>query len=80
MYYRLKYSRVGFVRPQNNTVYSMLKHKKARKNPERNKLLKNGRRKYNLDGLSTVVYNLIDIIKYPLFTHILIDVGNPSDD
>jgi hypothetical protein len=80
MYHRLKSSGIGFDRPYKNTHYKMLKHKKRKKNPNRRKLLKTARKRREHDGLSDVKYELYDIIEYPLFTHILINVGDPEYD
>lgn len=79
MFRRLRITKIGFERPVNNTVYHMLRHKRAKRNPERIGLLKKAKGRFKNDGLNTVKYKLIDIIKYKLFTLIKIDVGSKNE-
>ncbi|RNA09692.1 Beta-1-4-N-acetylgalactosaminyltransferase bre-4 [Brachionus plicatilis] len=58
MFYRLRSTHLGFDRPKNNTVYKMLTHEKQKKNPLRVKLLREGKDKYQNDGLNSVNYCL----------------------
>lgn len=53
----------------------MLTHKARKKNEERVRLVHEGLRMFRAEGLNNVKYKLQDIVKYPLFTHILINVG-----
>jgi hypothetical protein len=41
------------------------------------KLLHTAGKRHRWDGLSSARYNLTSAIAYPLFTHLLIDVGLP---
>ncbi|CAF4394646.1 unnamed protein product, partial [Rotaria sordida] len=41
------------------------------------KLLYSAAKRYTWDGVSSARYNLTSAIAYPLFTHLLIDVGVP---
>lgn len=75
MFFRLRLSKLGFDRPKNNTNYTMLTHKKQIKNPERVKILKEGKKNYKNDGLNSIRYNLKAFIKLPLFTYLIIDVN-----
>jgi hypothetical protein len=77
MYYRLKFANILFERPARNTKYTMLKHDGRFLNPDRLNLLNSARDRYKSDGLNSLKYELFGIVKYPLFTHILIDVGAP---
>ncbi|CAF0905588.1 unnamed protein product [Brachionus calyciflorus] len=79
MYNRLQNSGVGFDRPVNNTVYEMLDHKPWQKNTNRVKVLKEGLAKFREEGLNTINYKLKGIIKCPLFTHVLMDIGQEND-
>ncbi|CAF0819101.1 unnamed protein product [Brachionus calyciflorus] len=73
---RLTNLKIGYERPNINIAhYSMLKHEKRVKNPLRGQLLKKARTRLQKDGLNNVNYTLIEIKKYPMFTHIMIDVG-----
>ena len=57
--------------------YKMLKHEKRVKNPQRKQLLKKAKKRFAIDGLNSLNYTLKGIKKYKMFTHILIDVGEP---
>ncbi len=74
MFNRLKKSKLNFKRPSNNTRYTMLKHKARYMNPDRVNIL-NDKRSYKNDGLNSVRFSLTGIVKYLIFTHIMIDVG-----
>lgn len=75
---RLSKIKLGFERPNINIAhYSMLKHSARFKNPKRKKLLKEAPRRYTNDGINSVSYRVTDVLNYKLFTHILIDVGEP---
>ncbi|RNA43210.1 Beta-1-4-N-acetylgalactosaminyltransferase bre-4 [Brachionus plicatilis] len=78
MYYRLDGTRLGFDRPSNNTIYKMLRHTTQKRNMKRFKILKEIKNKQHDDGLNTVNYKLKSIFKYRLFTHLVIDVGQPD--
>ena len=77
MYHRLTHTKIGFDRPDNLTKYTMLSHNLSPRNPERFNLLEKTVQRYKTDGLNNVKYRLNGIIKYPMFTHLLIDVGKP---
>lgn len=71
-------AKIGYERPNINIAhYRMLKHSARFKNPLREKLLRAAKTRHNRDGVNTVEYKLVDLIHYKLFTHILIDVGEP---
>ena len=75
---RLKKSGIWYERPVKHLRYTMTKHKKQAKNPERRKLLmdiKNDKRSYTDEGLNSVEYKLLSWTKYPLHTHLMVDVG-----
>ncbi|XP_075215117.1 beta-1,4-galactosyltransferase 4-like [Lycorma delicatula] len=59
--------------------YTMIKHKKRKPLAwkVKVKLLRTSWRRYRLDGLNTVQYQLLELKDYPLYTRILIDVGHP---
>ena len=67
---------IGYERPNINIAhYSMLKHDKSAANPLRKVLLKKAKTRFQKDGLNNVNYTVKGIVKYRMFTHILIDVG-----
>ena len=75
---RLRKIKLGFERPNINIAhYRMLKHESRFKNPKRSLLLKEAHGRFMEDGLNSVQYNLTNFINYKLFSHILIDVGQP---
>ncbi len=43
----------------------------------RAKLLYSAGKRYTWDGVSSARYNLTSAISYPLFTHLIVDVGTP---
>lgn len=73
---RLSNMHIGFERPNINIAhYSMLKHDKGIANPLRKALLKKADIRFQKDGLNNVNYTLKGVVKYRMFTHIMIDVG-----
>ena len=78
---RLSITQVGFERPNIQIAhYKMLKHSSGQRNPKRRQLLKKARTRYSKDGLNNVKYTLKRIVQHRMFTHLLIDVGNPPDE
>ena len=73
LYYRLVKTQIGFERPLKSTKYVMLKHSSRYVNPNRMSLLNQATSRLTNDGLNSVKYTLYGVIKYPLFTHLLID-------
>ena len=69
-------AKLYYERPNINVAhYKMLDHDRRIKNPERRKLLQKATKRFMSDGLNSVNYKLVRIVKYPLFMHILVDVG-----
>ncbi|RZF41482.1 hypothetical protein LSTR_LSTR000196 [Laodelphax striatellus] len=62
--------------------YTMIKHKKRRPLAwkVKIKLLRTSWRRYRLDGLNTVQYQLLELQDRPLYTKVLIDVGHPPQN
>ena len=52
-------------------------HKPRKRNPNRFRILQDSLQSSELDGLNTATYKLNYIKKYPLFTYMSIDVGDP---
>lgn len=78
---RMQKSGVGYERPSRHLVYTMTRHKPQARNPQRMTLLKeirHNKRNFTKDGLNSVEYTLLDSTKFPLHTHLLIDVGKPK--
>ena len=59
------------------TRYNMLKHAHQKLNPQRLKVLRNAHGRINSDGVNNVIYRLLQTDFYHLYTHFLIDVGDP---
>ncbi|CAF0931090.1 unnamed protein product [Rotaria sordida] len=80
LYYRLKELSIKVIRPPATIArYKMLAHTKRVPSiwNKRAKLLYSAAKRYTWDGVSSARYNLTSAIAYPLFTHLLIDVGVP---
>ncbi|CAF0744901.1 unnamed protein product [Adineta steineri] len=80
LYYRLKEISLKVIRPPSSIArYRMLQHTKRTPSiwNKRAKLLYSAAKRYTWDGVSSARYNLTSAIAYPLFTHILVDVGVP---
>uniref|UniRef100_A0A2M4AT26 Putative glucosylceramide beta-14-galactosyltransferase n=1 Tax=Anopheles triannulatus TaxID=58253 RepID=A0A2M4AT26_9DIPT len=60
--------------PVNIARYTMLNHKKEKANPKRFEKLVNGPKRYDSDGLNSLHYQLINLIKKPLYTWILTEI------
>lgn len=58
----------------NVSRYTMLAHEKEIPNENRMKQLRNGPKRYKMDGINSVTYNLIRYENLPLYTRILVDV------
>lgn len=79
-FFRLKQTRIGFDRPVDNVNYTMLKHNGRWKNPKRVKLLSENRKQFKRDGLYNVKYQLKNVVRYSLDTHIFFDVDKPPQE
>lgn len=80
MFYRLKSAGIKVLRPPYNIGrYKMSKHKKRKPQSisKRAKLLYSSANRMIWDGISSVKYQLLNVTKNKLFTHLLIDVGQP---
>lgn len=60
----------------------MIKHEKRKPLAwkVRVKLLRTSWRRYRLDGLNTVQYNLLNVEEHELYTRLLVDVGHPPQN
>lgn len=75
---RLRALNIGYERPNINIAhYKMLKHTEQVKNPERVQRLKTATSRFLKDGLNNVKYKIVRTQPHRLFTHILVDVGQP---
>ncbi|KAK4010376.1 hypothetical protein OUZ56_019522 [Daphnia magna] len=54
--------------------YKTLSHVKAKPNPSRKEILKEGPIRYKTDGLINLRYHRVDLQLRPLFTHIVVDI------
>jgi beta-1,4-galactosyltransferase 1 len=80
LYYRLKEVSLKIIRPPASIArYKMLQHTKRVPSiwNKRAKLLYSAAKRYTWDGVSSARYNLTSAIAYPLFTHLIVDVGSP---
>lgn len=69
-FYKLIISRY----PASIARYKMLHHKKAKPNPNRFRVMRNGDRRSQNDGLSNLKYKRLDLQLLPLYTEILVDI------
>ncbi|XP_035912557.1 beta-1,4-N-acetylgalactosaminyltransferase bre-4 isoform X2 [Anopheles stephensi] len=56
--------------PVNIARYTMLNHKKEKANPKRYEKLVNGAKRFDSDGLNSLHYQLVNLIRKPLYTWI----------
>ncbi|CAF1567441.1 unnamed protein product [Adineta steineri] len=61
--------------PASLARYKMLKHVHQKLNPSRMKVLRTAHNRIDSDGVNNVIYTLLNISSYHLYTHMLIDVG-----
>lgn len=72
---RIKYHKLIISRyPPSIARYTMLSHKKARPNPNRYRVMRNGAKRSKVDGLSNLKYKRLDLQMKPLYIHILVDI------
>lgn len=75
LYRRINHHKLQILRSSPEIArYTMLPHSKAWKNPDRTKLLDNGKVRYSTDGLNSLKYVLIDIQLKISYTHIVVDL------
>ncbi|KAF0310556.1 Beta-1,4-N-acetylgalactosaminyltransferase bre-4 [Amphibalanus amphitrite] len=76
MYNRLTYHKLHIARyPANIARYKMVKHKHGKVNPKRFDLLRRGKKRFTTDGLSSLKYQVKDIVLDKLYTRLLISLG-----
>ncbi|XP_052892736.1 beta-1,4-N-acetylgalactosaminyltransferase bre-4 [Anopheles moucheti] len=61
--------------PVNIARYTMLNHKKEKANPKRYEKLVNGAKRFDSDGLNSLHYQLVNLIRKPLYTWIQADIS-----
>lgn len=72
---RLKHEGFHIARyPINIARYTMLNHKKEKANPKRYEKLVNGAKRFDSDGLNSLHYQLVNLIRKPLYTWIHADI------
>ena len=72
---RIKYHKLIISRYSPSTArYTMLPHTKARPNPNRYDVMRNGARRSKVDGVSNLKYKRLDMQMNPLYIHILVDI------
>ena len=54
--------------------YTMLKHSKETPSPDRINMLANGHLRFDTDGLNSLVYSEVGVLKKDLYTNILVEV------
>ena len=55
--------------------YSMITHKKDTPNPERFRLLDKGVSRMKWDGLNSLKYRVVNVVRSKLFTRIVVDIN-----
>ncbi|XP_076445703.1 uncharacterized protein LOC143283381 isoform X2 [Babylonia areolata] len=81
MAYRILHEKLKIIRPPVNIArYQMIKHTKRTPTSWniRSRLLRTAVKRYHLDGLNSVHYNIKFIHSDPLYTHIMVDIGRPD--
>ncbi|KAL0871018.1 hypothetical protein ABMA27_004832 [Loxostege sticticalis] len=58
--------------------YAMLDHKKSSPNPKRYQLLSQTSKVFQKDGLSTLQYEVVEIIQKHLYTHVIVNIDERS--
>ncbi|KFB46965.1 AGAP004781-PA-like protein [Anopheles sinensis] len=66
--------------PVNIARYTMLNHKKEKANPKRYEKLVNGAKRYDSDGLNSLHYQLVNLIRKPLYTWIHVEISPDTLD
>ncbi|XP_058066569.1 beta-1,4-N-acetylgalactosaminyltransferase bre-4 [Anopheles bellator] len=64
--------------PVNIARYTMLSHKKEKANPKRYEKLVNGAKHFDSDGLNSMNYQLVNLIKKPLYTWVHVEISPDS--
>ncbi|XP_013774563.1 beta-1,4-N-acetylgalactosaminyltransferase bre-4-like [Limulus polyphemus] len=76
--HRLKKQKLEIIRPPESIGrYTMIKHTHRPESPNviRRALLRMAQRRLTKDGLNSVKYSVVYINKLPLYTHIMVDIG-----
>ncbi|XP_076373802.1 beta-1,4-N-acetylgalactosaminyltransferase bre-4-like isoform X2 [Tachypleus tridentatus] len=76
--HRLKKQKLEIIRPPESVGrYTMIKHTHRPESPNviRRALLRMAQRRLTKDGLNSVKYSVVYINKLPLYTHIMVDIG-----
>ena len=72
---RIKYHKLNITRyPSSTARYTMLSHNKAKPNPDRYHIMRNGANRSKIDGLSNLKYSRLGLQMNPLYIHILVDI------
>ncbi|XP_055589435.1 beta-1,4-N-acetylgalactosaminyltransferase bre-4-like [Uranotaenia lowii] len=64
--------------PINIARYTMLSHKKEKANPKRYEKLVTGAKRYDSDGLNSLHYQLVNLIRKPLYTWVHVEISPDS--
>ena len=73
---RIKYHKLVISRyPPTVARYTMLSHTKARPNPNRYRVMRNGAKRSKVDGLSNLKYKRLDVQLRKLYVHILVEIS-----
>ncbi|XP_058837249.1 beta-1,4-N-acetylgalactosaminyltransferase bre-4 [Topomyia yanbarensis] len=64
--------------PINIARYTMLSHKKEKANPKRYEKLVTGAKRFDSDGLNSLHYRLVNLIRKPLFTWVHVEISADS--
>ncbi|KPJ15595.1 Beta-1,4-N-acetylgalactosaminyltransferase bre-4 [Papilio machaon] len=79
MFYRLKKMNYHIARYKMSIArYAMLDHKKSAPNPKRYQLLSQTSKTFQKDGLSTLEYDLVDVVQHHLYTHVIANIDEHS--
>lgn len=64
--------------PINIARYTMLSHKKEKANPKRYEKLITGTKRFDSDGLNSLHYKLVNLVRKPLYTWIHVEISPDS--
>ncbi|XP_045522323.1 beta-1,4-N-acetylgalactosaminyltransferase bre-4-like [Pieris brassicae] len=79
MFYRIKKMNYHIARYKMSIArYAMLDHKKSAPNPKRYQLLSQTSKTFQKDGLSTLEYDVVQVVQHHLYTHVLANVDERS--
>ncbi|XP_050392289.1 beta-1,4-N-acetylgalactosaminyltransferase bre-4 [Patella vulgata] len=79
MYNRIAHNKMSIIRYSSEVArYKMMSHAKEAPNPVRGTLLKDGQKRFKIDGLNSLQYEVLQITRRKLFTWILVNINEKA--